>query len=52
MDATFSVPLPKAPQAFHGLTATANTVIDIRILPTHRRSSKPPALKAVSVRAL
>jgi tyrosinase len=53
MDATFAVPLPKAPQAFRGLTAAANnTAVNIRIIPTQRRARRAPALKAVSVRAL
>lgn len=52
MDATFSVPLPKAPQAFRGLGAAANTSVNVRIVPTNRRSRRPPVLKAVSVRAL
>jgi tyrosinase len=52
MDATFAVPLPKTPQAFRALAATNNTAVNIRIIPTHSRSRRPPALKAVTVRAL
>lgn len=52
MDATFHVPLPRAPQTFSNLGATNNTAVNIRILPTNRRAQSAPALKAVSVRAL
>jgi tyrosinase len=50
-DATFIVPLPRAPQAFHNLEAR-NVAVNIRILPTHGHREKAPALKAVSVRVL
>jgi tyrosinase len=48
-DATFAIPLPKTPEAFHGLTA-ANATVNIRIVP-RGRSQEAPALKAVSIRA-
>ena len=51
-DATFSVPLPKAPQAFRGLAATNNTQLNIRILPAQGHGQKAPTLKALSIRAL
>jgi tyrosinase len=52
LDATFAVPLPKAPQAFHNLGAAANASVNIRVVPSHPHGEKPPLLKAVSVRAL
>jgi tyrosinase len=50
-DATFAIPLPRAPQAFHGLEAT-NALVSIRILPSQGHGEKAPALKAASIRAL
>ncbi|HEY4641056.1 MAG TPA: tyrosinase family protein [Thermoanaerobaculia bacterium] len=49
-DATFAVPLPKRPEAFHNLAAT-NVSTSIRIVPAHGHG-KAPALRAVSVRAV
>lgn len=48
-DVTFSVPLPKAPEAFHSLAAVSATV-NIRVVP-HGAGQKAPVLKSVSVRA-
>jgi len=57
MDATFTVPLPKAPQAFaEALAAPPNNAappgISIRVVPSHGRRGKAPALKSVSMHAL
>ncbi len=49
-DDTFAIPLPKAPEAFHSLTA-AKATVNIRIVPSHGHGEKAPALKAVSVQA-
>jgi tyrosinase len=49
-DATFAVPLPKRPEAFHSLEAT-NVAVNIRIIPAQARGQATP-LKAVSVRAV
>jgi tyrosinase len=49
-DATFAVPLPKRPEAFHNLAA-ANVSTSIRIAPSHGHG-KATLLKAVSVRAV
>lgn len=48
-DATFAVPLPKAPEAFKGLAAT-NATVDIRIVPADKRAQKPILLKSAVVR--
>jgi tyrosinase len=50
-DATFSVPLPKAPQAFHNLQA-ARVSVSIRLVPSQGHGGRAPALKAVSVREM
>jgi len=50
-DATFAVPLPKAPQAFKGL-ATTNATIEIRIVPANGGTQQPPLLKRATIRAL
>jgi len=47
-DATFSVPLPKAPQAFRKLAA-ANAQVEIRVVPSHGLGVAAPALKAASI---
>ena len=56
MDATFTVPLPKAPQAFaEALAAAPNAAppsISIRVVPSHGKRGKGPALKSVSMHAL
>jgi tyrosinase len=49
-DATFAVPLPNAPGAFRNLEASSASV-NIRIVPSHGRGEKAPALRAVSVQA-
>ena len=49
-DATFAVPMPKRPEAFHNLAA-ASVSTSIRIVPAHGHG-KAVALKAVSVRAV
>jgi tyrosinase len=51
-DATFAVPLPKAPQAFHNLEAATTASVNIRVVPSHPHGEKPPLLKSVLVRAL
>jgi hypothetical protein len=56
MDATFTVPLPKAPQAFaEALAGAPNNAappgVSIRVVPAHGRG-KAPALKSVSMHAL
>jgi tyrosinase len=51
-EATFTVPLPKKPQAFHGLeTAAAAVSVNIRVVPSSGRGNPSP-LKAVSVRSV
>lgn len=50
-DATFAVPLPKAPQAFKGLAA-ATASVNIRIVPAYGRRKTPAVLKAATVRAV
>ena len=50
-DATFAVPLPKKPEAFHMLAAQANASVNIRVVPSHSHGEKAPTLKAVTVRA-
>ena len=52
MDATFGVPLPKAPEAFHNFLSVANVSVNIRIVPTQGLGQTAPALKAASVLAL
>jgi tyrosinase len=49
-DATFAVPLPKRPEAFHNLAA-AQVSVNIRIVPAQARG-KSTTLKAVSVRSV
>jgi tyrosinase len=49
-EATFAVPLPKAPQAFRSLTAT-NATVDIRIVPV-RGQTQRPLLKSATIREL
>ncbi len=51
-DATFNVPLPKAPQAFHNFEAVRSVPLDIRVLPSHGHGAKAPVLKSVTVRML
>jgi tyrosinase len=51
-EATFAVPLPKTPEAFRGLEAERNALVDIRIVPTEGLGAIAPVLKAASVRAL
>jgi tyrosinase len=50
-DATFAVPLPKAPAAFHNFAALKTSSVSIRVVPSHGHGEKVPALKAVSVQA-
>lgn len=45
---TFAVPLPKAPEAFHGLEAV-NAPVSIRVVP-RGHGQKAPVIKAVTVR--
>jgi tyrosinase len=57
MDATFTVPLPSAPQAFAQALAaspdkSAPANIKIRVVSSHRPHEKAPALKSISVHAL
>ena len=52
VDTTFAIPLPKAPEAFHGLAAALNVSVNIRIVPSHGHGENAPALKAASVRAM
>jgi tyrosinase len=47
-DTTFAVPLPKTPEAFHGLAAT-NATVNIRVLP-RGLGQKAPVLRAVTIR--
>ncbi|AIE85851.1 tyrosinase family protein [Fimbriimonas ginsengisoli] len=49
-DATFSVPLPKTPEAFHTLGANATTAVNIRLVPAHGHGGKLPVLKSALVR--
>ena len=49
-DATFAVPLPRAPQAFASLTA-ANARVNISIVPAHGSRQTIPILKSVTIRA-
>jgi tyrosinase len=52
-DATFTVPLPKTPTAFHNLAAAAaNTSVNIRIVPAYGPAPKAPVLKALSIRSM
>jgi tyrosinase len=50
-DATFAVPLPKGPQAFHNLEGAPTASVSIRIVSSHG-GEKAPALKAASINAL
>ena len=50
-DATFAVPLPKAPQAFRSLAAV-NATVNIRIVPAHGQTQRPLLLKSATIRAL
>jgi tyrosinase len=51
-EATFTVPLPKKPQAFRGLdTAAAEVSVNIRVVPSTGHGNPSP-LKAVSVRSM
>jgi tyrosinase len=50
-NATFALPLPKAPEAFHALAAETTTV-NIRVVPSQGAREKAPVLKGVSVRSL
>ena len=49
-DATFAVPLPKAPQAFKGLEAT-NATVEIRIVAAGGQT-QPSLLKSATIRAI
>jgi len=49
-EATFAVPLPKRPEAFHNLLA-AQVSVDIRVVPSHGHG-KATTLRAVSVRSM
>jgi tyrosinase len=52
-DASFAVPLPRKPQAFRSLTAeTTNSPVSIRIVPSHGRGQRAPALKSATIRSL
>src|SRR5207245_3852693 len=51
-DATFAVPLPRAPEAFHAFVEAKNALLNVRILPAQGRGEKVPALKSASIRAL
>jgi tyrosinase len=51
-NATFAVPLPKSPEAFHNFAAAANAQVNIRVVPSHNQNENAPVLKAVSVQAL
>ena len=48
---TFTVPLPKAPEAFHNLRNAARVSVNIRIVPSHGHGEPVPALKAVTIEA-
>jgi tyrosinase len=48
-DATFAVPLPKKLQAFTTLSATSNTTLSIRVVPSHGQGGPAPRLKGVAV---
>ena len=50
-DATFAVPLPKAPQAFKGLAAT-NATVEIRIVPAGGQTPSAPLLKSATIRSI
>ncbi|HKP05422.1 MAG TPA: tyrosinase family protein [Chthoniobacterales bacterium] len=57
MDATFTVPLPNAPQAFAEALAatpdrTAPANVKVRVVPSHGPREKMPTLKAVSIHSL
>jgi len=57
MDATFTVPLPSAPQAFAQALAVSPDKstpanVKIRVVSSQRPREKAPALKSVSVHAL
>jgi tyrosinase len=45
----FTVPLPKAPQAFHAMAAGVNDSFNIRLLPAQGVSGQAPALRGVTV---
>jgi tyrosinase len=51
-DATFAIPLPRAPEAFHGLAEARNPLLNIRVLPAQGFGEKVPALKSAEIRAL
>lgn len=46
-DVTFAFPLPKKPEAFHGLAA-ANATVSVQVVPRNR-TQVPPALKGVMI---
>jgi tyrosinase len=50
-EATFAVPLPKAPQAFAGMAAVNNAAVSIRIVPAYGRQATP-VLKSAVIREL
>jgi tyrosinase len=51
-DATFAVPLPRAPEAFHALGAARNVSVDIRVVASQGHGEKAPALKAATIRTM
>jgi tyrosinase len=51
-DATFAIPLPKAPEAFLNFEAAKNALVNIRIVSSQGHGGRAPALKAASIRAL
>ena len=50
-EATFAVPLPKAPQGFTGLAA-ATTTVNLRIVPAYGPQRTTAVLKAATIRSL
>jgi tyrosinase len=51
-DATFAVPLPKAPEAFHALNAAPNVSVTIRVVPSQGQGGKAPIVKSLKVQML
>jgi len=51
-NASFAVPLPKAPGAFHGLGVAKSLSVNVRLVPSHPHGEVAPTLKSLSVRML
>jgi tyrosinase len=52
VDASFAVPLPKAPEAFLNFEAAKNALVHIRVVPSQGHDEKAIALKAATIRVI